>query len=152
MDAKKILKPDKDFTFEKHLQEIYEETDKIDEKEVNIMVKNIQRFTRNMSLAHTSPLLYVLDYTKSSYRLMSSNAHHITGQKTECFLENGLELVKELYQKDDFKVYNEKIFKNNRDFLKSAPLEKHHNYIFLIIFESGTKNVISSLCISAGFI
>ncbi len=130
MDAKRILKPGKDFSFEKYLQEIYEEIDKIDEKEVNKMIANIKRFTKNVNLANTSPLLYVLDYTKSCYRMMSSNAHHITGYSAESFLDEGLELVKKLYQKDDFRIYNEKIFRNNTEFLKSAPREKHHQYIF----------------------
>ncbi len=137
MDAKKILKTDKDFTFEKHLREICEETGKADTKDINILISYSEQLTRNIS--HISPLFYVIDYTQSDYRLMTDNIVDICGEKSETFLEDGLAKLIEVYQKDDFRVYNEQLFKNNRDFLQSVPFHQHHKYIFSYNFRTKHK-------------
>ncbi|WP_407481528.1 response regulator transcription factor [Elizabethkingia meningoseptica] len=137
MDAKKKQKADKDFTFEKHLREICEETAKVDTHDINTLITHSKRLIRSMS--HISPLFYVIDYTQSSYRLMTDNILNIGGEKAEAFLEGGLAKLIEVYQKDDFKIYNERVFKNNRDFLQSVPVNRHHNYIFSYNFRAKHK-------------
>ncbi len=137
MDSKKILKADKDFTFEKHLREICEETNKVDTENINSLITHTKRLTN--SISHISPLFYVIDYTRSNYLLMTENIRDIGGESPEAFLEGGLEKLIEVYQKDDFKVYNEQVFKNNRDFLQSVPMDEHHNYIFSYNFRAKHK-------------
>jgi hypothetical protein len=45
-------------------------------------------------------------------------------------LSNGLDFVIDIFQKDDFKTYNETIFSQAAGFLKRTPQNEHADYIF----------------------
>lgn len=79
---------------------------------------------------HTFPLFYVLDYTAQRYLMMTNEMQGIAGYHPREFIESRLEKLIEVYQKDDFKIYNEQIFAHNTAFLQHVPQEDHHQYIF----------------------
>jgi DNA-binding CsgD family transcriptional regulator len=45
-------------------------------------------------------------------------------------IENGLDYVIDIFQKDDFKIYNETVFSQVTDFLKKTPQKEHNEYFF----------------------
>ncbi len=116
------------FTYKGHLNDICNESNKVNNEEIEEIISNTQKLAN--SLSSISPLFSVVDYTQSNYRLMTDNVYNIVGETSQSFYEGGLEKVIDGFQKNDFKIYNEQIFKTNRDFLQSVPINQHHHYIF----------------------
>lgn len=127
-----------DFTFKKHLQTVYFANDQIETREVRGLLSKFEE----LSLARSNiyPLLFVIDYTKSQYLVMTDGCQPITGYRPEALLEGGMSFLLDIFQKDDFRVYNEHVFTTNVDFLKSQPTEEHHNFIFSYNFRVRNKS------------
>jgi DNA-binding CsgD family transcriptional regulator len=79
---------------------------------------------------HSVPMIYLLDYTTSKYMLMSKATIVTLGFEPKEWTENGISFTIDLYNREDLKIYNEKIFPDRLKFLKSIPPNEHHNYIF----------------------
>jgi len=116
------------FTFQHHLQTIYYANDLIEEAEIKKILYQFNRL--NIALNHTSPLLFAIDYTKSDYMIMTDGCQLITGHDPRMFLESGIPMLLDIYQKDDFRIYNENVFARNSAFLSSRPQNEHHQFIF----------------------
>lgn len=127
-----------DFTFKSHLQNVYYATDSIDGQDIKKILSKFNRLS--ISMNHSTPLLFAIDYSKSEYVVMTDGSKLITGYDPRSFLENGIPMLIDLYQKDDFKIYNECIFKTNQDFLKSKEQSEHHKFIFSYTFRVRHKN------------
>lgn len=70
---------------------------------------------------------------------MTNGCQVITGHHPQEFLEGGIPLLIDIFQKDDFRVYNENVFTRNADFLKQQPQADHHKFIFSYNFRVKTK-------------
>jgi len=117
-----------DFSFQNHLQNIYYASEAVDETEIRRMLSQFEQLS--IALNHIKPLLFVIDYTKSQYLVMTEASQLIISYDPRDFLDGGIPMLLELFQKDDFKVYNEKLFTANMRFLKNSPQEEHHQYVF----------------------
>jgi DNA-binding CsgD family transcriptional regulator len=79
---------------------------------------------------HSIPWTYMLDYTSGKYVVVSGSVKTMMGFDPEYFLEGGLELVLENYQRNHLKVFNEEIFPDRLEILRQIPPEEHPNHIF----------------------
>jgi len=127
-----------DFTFRSHLQNVYYAIDSIDGQDIKKILSEFNRLSSTMN--HSTPLLFAIDYSRSEYVVMTSGSKLITGHDPRAFLENGIPMLIDLYQKEDFKIYNECIFKTNQDFLKSKAQSEHHKFIFSYNFRVRHNN------------
>jgi DNA-binding CsgD family transcriptional regulator/uncharacterized protein affecting Mg2+/Co2+ transport len=132
-----MIKPTS-LTFKNHLHNVYYATDVTDENQVRLLLTGFERL--NISLNRVAPLLFAIDYTQSKYLLMNNGCQLITGNHPQDFLEGGIPVLLDLYQKDDFKVYNENVFTSNSFFLKSQPATEHHKFVFSYNFRVRSKS------------
>ncbi|ANI90242.1 hypothetical protein A9P82_13645 [Arachidicoccus ginsenosidimutans] len=120
------------YSYEGYLREIYYDKEQSDEHDV------LELFAKLQGFANTGfgalPLLFIIDYRKREYILYSDAVRQIAGYHPRDFLDSGLEMLLYVYQKDDFKIYNEKIFSRNCEFLRSIPQSEHENYLFSYTF------------------
>lgn len=79
---------------------------------------------------HSIPMIYLLDYTTGKYMLMSKATRITLGFAPNEWTENGIDFTIDLYNGDDLKIYNEKIFPDRLQFIKSIPPEEQQNYVF----------------------
>jgi hypothetical protein len=88
---------------------------------------------------HSIPLLYLADYTTGKYMLMSKSSRVTLGYDPKDFTDNGLIFLRDIYQQDDLKMYNENIFPDRLQLLKKIPPDEHPNYIFSYNFRVKNK-------------
>lgn len=116
-----------DFTFKNHLSNLYYLDEQIDRGD---LINLLDRFSSSYPSISCMPLLFLIDYARGKYVVMGDDSRLITGQDPRAFLDGGIPVLLDIFQQDDFKVYNEKIFKANSDFLKSKPASEHHQFLF----------------------
>ncbi|SEM55422.1 regulatory protein, luxR family [bacterium A37T11] len=117
-----------EFTYQKHLQKVQYVDDIIDQKEISEMLSKYAGF--DIGLRYAAPVLYLLDYTRSQYMVMTDASKTVLSYHPEQFLEAGIPFLLDIYQKDDFRTYNEHVFAANMLFLKEHRQEDHHRYVF----------------------
>lgn len=125
-------------TYSEHLQEIGKQDNKVNQQEITGMIDSLERLGNH--LTHTAPLLYAIDYTTGRYLLFTNAIRGILNESPEAFLEGGIPKLIDIYQKDDFKVYNEQVFTRNKEFLAAQPANEHHRYIFSYNFRVRHRN------------
>lgn len=127
-----------DFSFKNHLQKVYYANDFIEEEKIKSLLSEFSRL--NVAFNYTAPLLFAIDYVKSEYIVMTGGAQLITGHDPRAFLESGIPMLIDIYQKDDFRVFNEDIFTRNTNFLAGQPQSAHHQFIFSYNFRVRHNN------------
>ncbi|WP_165806634.1 response regulator transcription factor [Chitinophaga parva] len=133
MQIQRSLSP----TYEKHLQDIFYAKDTFDERQIPQLFQKAA--VLHTALHHTSPVFFLVDYTRSQYLVMSGGTKIITTYDPREFMEGGIPMLRSIYQRDDFKVYNESIFPANIDFLSSQPQHLHQEFIFTYNFRIRNK-------------
>lgn len=119
---------DLDITFMGNLQQAWYASEVADTKDIQNLLqrfKNLEGF-----MPHSMPLFFVLDYTAQQYLVMTNEMQRIAGYHPREFMESRLEKLIDIYHKDDFKVFNQRIFAHNTAFLKQTPQKDHQDYIF----------------------
>ena len=125
-------------TYTGHLQQVYYNKDASDEIEISRMLDNFRN--ESVNKYNILPvLLYVIDYSRSSYLLMSDSLKLICNYDPRDFLDGGLALLMDVFQKDDFKIYNEQIFPANTRILQQTPQEEHNQLKFSYTFRFRDK-------------
>jgi len=71
--------------------------------------------------------------------MMSNSSSLLLGYDAKVFTENGVGFTIDSYQKDDLKLYNEKMFPDRLDVIKKIAPDEQKNYIFSYSFRM--KNV-----------
>jgi len=127
-----------DFTFKNHLQNVYYANDLIDKQDISKLLSRFESLSLTMN--NLTPLLYVIDYTKSQYLVMTNGCQAITGHHPQDFLEGGISFLVDVFQKEDFRIYNEQVFTKNAAFLGSRLQEDHHKFIFSYNFRVRNKH------------
>lgn len=125
-------------TFERYLQEALYVKDTIDMHGVQQLLQRFEHL--GAAMEHATPSLFMIDYTRSQYLMMTGTTRQITGYDAREFLEGGFSMLRDIYQKDDFKVYNEKVFPANLQFLRSQPQHTHQEFIFSYNFRIRQRN------------
>jgi len=75
-------------------------------------------------------IIHVIDYTQRRHIGIRGPIKNIVGYDAKHIMEGGLDFVIDIFQKDDFKIYNETIFGQVVAFLKSIPQKEHSEYVF----------------------
>ncbi|MEO8568330.1 MAG: helix-turn-helix transcriptional regulator [Ginsengibacter sp.] len=79
---------------------------------------------------HSIPTIYLLDYTTGKYLFISKNSHIVLGYESKEWIDNGVDFTIDLYNKEDLRLYNEKIFPDKLQLIKNIPLKEQENCIF----------------------
>lgn len=125
-------------SFQGHLQNVYYSKETVDETTLSGLLTQYETISDPRFL--TPPLLYLIDYTKSAYMVMTESAKLITGYDARDFLDGGIEHLVDVFQSDDFKVYNTKVFPANLSFLQQHPPPLHERFIFSYNFRVKEKD------------
>jgi len=125
-------------SFQGHLQNIYYSRDSVEEQSIYGLLSKFESLSSN--LFSSPPLLYLIDYTKSSYLVMTEAAKVITAYDPRDFLEGGIPQLIDIFQPDDFKVYNSLVFPANIAFLQEHKDQPSDNFIFSYNFRVKAKN------------
>ena len=90
--------------------------------------------------SHSIPWFYLLDYTKGKYLLISKSIKMMLGYDQESFMNGGLDLAYDKFHKDHMRLFNEEIFSDRLNILKTIPPEDHAQHIFSYNFQFKNKN------------
>jgi DNA-binding CsgD family transcriptional regulator len=123
MKAKKIS-----FSYTGHLQNAWYANEAADIRDIDNLLAGIKQLTGPVS--QSLPLFFVIDYTARQYLLMTEAMQVIAGYHPREFLESRMEKLLEVYHKDDFEIFNKKIFTANAAFLKTIPQQEHQQHLF----------------------
>lgn len=99
-----------------------------DVSEIHRQLEGFKQF--NAVVHHAFPLFFAIDYTARKYLVMTESLKGISGYHPREFLDSGLDKLMDVFHKDDFTVFNQRVFARNAAFLKDAPQEEHSRYIF----------------------
>lgn len=121
-------KNDLQITYIKHLQSAWYANEVADVNEIYTLLDNFKQF--GSILHHSFPLFFIIDYTAQQYLLLTDAITSIAGYHPKEFLESNLDKLIEVYQKDDFEIFNKEIFQRNAAFLNRTPQALHHQHIF----------------------
>lgn len=122
-----------DFTYMSHLYNAHYTNDMADEQHALALMQKIKRATKVQTAV--SPVFFAIDYKKQSYFIMSDNVKGIMGCDVRDFLNGGLQFfVHDFILKEDFEVYNKKVFAANNQFITSVPFDERDNYVFRFNF------------------
>ena len=117
-----------DFTYNNYLHSIRYDGQEID----RVHVKELLQYYKNRLnlFRESTPLFFVIDYTRMSYLFFSESCKQVTGYDAMHFLNGGLDLSIELMHKDYWKVYNQKVFPAIAKTLTAYPMHEHRNINF----------------------
>lgn len=86
------------------------------------------------------PAPYILDYSQRKYIYADDRIAQITGYPTGYFKDGGLEFGLKLWNKNDLKVFSEKVLSENLRVLKNTTVEKHDQLLFSCNYRIKTKS------------
>ena len=108
------------------------------EEEIVDFLELIERMVG--SLLFPDVAYFVIDYSKKKYVLLKGNIKKTTGHLPDDFFGGGLDFIMDIVNRDDFKVYNDHIFKDSMGILKNIPHNEQHLYTFSHNFRLKTKD------------
>jgi len=110
------------------LNRIYHRSKDISNNEVLLLLKQAQAIPHQ--LLPFKGIIHLIDYTQRRHVALSGEAKSLIGYDPEEVIESGLGFVIDIFQKDDFKIYDQIIFPQVAKFLRETPHEEHSSYIF----------------------
>lgn len=113
----------------------------IDETNITALQKAFStKYQFDAIFYHSIPMIYLVDYTSGKYLFASKTTKVMVGYERHEFMDGGLDLVVNKYQKDDLKLFNEKIFPDRLKILNQIPAEEHSKYVFSYNFRLKNKD------------
>ena len=109
----------------------------VDTQQLNTILNQYNCFNTS---SHIMQVLMVLDYYTQTYISVSDNVKNLTGYESEYFYKGGLSALINLCDKDDFNIYNKKIYPKNLFELSKVEVKEHPDCIFKHDFRMLTKN------------
>ena len=94
----------------------YQKSDISNEANIDIFLKEQNRYVQIP--AHTSGFSYIFDFKHNKFLHISDSIRHVLGYLPQDFLNKGFENFVLLLHKEDFKIFNEKIFQLDLSFLQ----------------------------------
>ena len=122
MFSKKII------TYTGLLNDVYSRPKDIDNKEVVQLLQQAEAIPQK--LLPFKGHIFVLDYTQRRHVGFSGQTKSMTGYDPRDIMNGGIDFVIDVFQKDDFKIYNETIFNKITAFLKEVPYAQHSDFVF----------------------
>lgn len=118
------------------LNDFYYRSKEIDTLEVTKLVEQAGAVSQQLL---PKGIFHVIDYTKRSHVGISGQVKEMMGWKPRDVLDNGLDFVIGIFQKDDFKVFNEFIFAGIVEKLKLTACQEHGDLIFSFNYRMKTS-------------
>src|ERR1700754_1402340 len=122
------MPPKKIITYTSLLHDIYKREKDIDSQEVLRLLRQAESIPRQ--LLPFNGIIHVIDYTQRRHVALSGDTKNMMGYDSRDVIKSGLEFVISIFQKDDFKIYNEIIFGQAIEFLRQTPQQYHNDYLF----------------------
>ena len=122
MSAKKLI------TYTGLLNDVYYRPTDIDNREVLQLLRQAAAIPQQ--LLSFNGIIHVIDYTQRRHVAMSGATKNLSGFDPREVMDGGLDFVINIFQKDDFKIYNEIIFGQAIEFLRQTPQTEHSEYLF----------------------
>ena len=122
MSSKKII------TYTGFLNDAYYRSKDIDNREVIQLLRQAEAIPKK--LLPFNGVIHVIDYSQRRHVGLSGPLKNMMGFDPRDVLDNGLDFVIDIFQKDDFKIYNETIFSQVTQFLRETPQNEHGDYVF----------------------
>src|SRR5437763_13431488 len=122
MSSKKII------TYTGLLSDVYYKPKDIDNREVLQLLRQAESIPQR--LLPFNGIIHLIDYSQHKHVALSGPAREMTGFDPQDIMEGGLDFVINIFQKDDFKIFNESIFPQVTEFLKKTPQAEHGQYVF----------------------
>src|SRR5215203_2554820 len=110
------------------VNEVYTQPKDIDNREVVELLRQAEAIPQK--LMPFNGIIHVVDYTQQKHVALSGPTRNMCGYDPMEILDNGLEFIMSIFQKDDFKIFNENIFAKATEFLRATPHEEHSQYLF----------------------
>lgn len=120
--SKKII------TYTGLLNDIYCDRRNIENKEVLQLLRQVEAIPQR--LLPFKGHIFVLDYSQRRHVGFSGQTKSMTGYDPRDIMNDGIDFIISVFQKDDFKIYNEIIFNQITAFLKRTPHQEHAEYLF----------------------
>jgi DNA-binding CsgD family transcriptional regulator len=120
--------PNKPITYTGLLNDIYYSSKEIDTREVIKLVR--QAGTIPQQLLPFKGIIHVIDYTKRKHVGISGPLSEMMGYDPRDVIDNGLDFVMDIFQKDDFKIFNESIFTKVISTLQDFGQSAHEDLLF----------------------
>src|SRR4051812_1800783 len=117
MSSKKII------TYTGLLNDAYFRAKDIDNREVIQLLRQAEAIPKKLLPFQGG--IHVIDYTQRRHVGLSGPIKSMIGYDPREIIESGLDFVIDIFQKDDFKIYNETIFGQVVEFLKKTPQNEH---------------------------
>jgi DNA-binding CsgD family transcriptional regulator/PAS domain-containing protein len=118
----------KSITYLNLLDDVYYCSHGIDAKGVHQLLKQAESIPQ--TLLPFKGIIHIIDYTEHRHVAISGDCKNMIGYEPQEVIDEGLDFVMDIFQKDDFKIYNENMFTKAADFLINIPQQEHYNYIF----------------------
>src|SRR5690349_24056158 len=115
--SKKII------TYTGLLNDIYCDRRNIENKEVLQLLRQVEAIPQR--LLPFKGHIFVLDYSQRRHVGFSGQTKSMTGYDPRDIMNDGIDFIISVFQKDDFKIYNEIIFNQITAFLKRTPHQEH---------------------------
>jgi DNA-binding CsgD family transcriptional regulator len=125
-------------TFTSLLNDIYYRSKEIDTREVIKLVRQASAIPQQ--LLPFKGIIHVIDYTKRRHVGISGPLKEMIGYVPRDIMDNGLDFVIDIFQKDDFKVFNESIFTHIIEKLKEIPQQNHNDFLFSFNYRMKSPN------------
>ena len=122
MPSKKLI------TYTGLLNNIYYRPKDIDNREVIQLLRQAEAFP--YQVLPFKGHIHVVDYMQRRHVGLSGQTKNMTGYDPRDVMDGGLDFVISIFQKDDFKIYNEVIFREIAAFLQKTPHALHSEYLF----------------------
>jgi DNA-binding CsgD family transcriptional regulator len=121
-------KNDLEFTYMGHLQNAWYANEVAEQQDIIKLLNQFKQFGN--VIHHSMPLFFAIDYSAQQYLVMTDAMQVIAGYHPKEFIENRMQKLLDVYHKDDFKIYNQNVFRANLSFLKNTPQQQHNQYLF----------------------
>jgi len=115
-------------TFTSLLNDVYYRSKEIDTREVTRLVHQASSIPQQ--LLPFKGIIHVIDYTKRRHVGISGPLKETIGYVPQEVMDNGLDFVIDIFQKDDFRIFNESIFNRIVEKLKETPQTHHDDLLF----------------------
>lgn len=125
------------FTYLGHLHQLAYSREAIDLLQISAAIDRFSYLGNQLS--HIMPTFFVLDYQERTYTTISKNCMQITGYPAEQHIEDGIPFLLDIYQKEDFRLYDEHIYGSNLQTLQTIPQAHHEELVFSYNFRIKSK-------------
>lgn len=119
-------------------EELYYLKKETDIEDVARFFKYMERFRANLYFFRDYTF-FIIDYSRRTHIVMTGPVMEICGFHARDWLDGGLDFVVDIFQKDDFRMWNTNVFPSTLNFLQSQPHQEHSNYVFEFTYRMRNK-------------